>query len=315
MKDLNNEAPIEVSQLCPKVSTSELLRAVLLFGLLFGMIALASLPQGILPTLALFTTRETDTESSPANDQAASQPRKDSPLPNDKSFPNFITQNGDSIQTIQATAAQSPSWENSVNQAVNGVPEANINVPLDHPPSWGNGISHDNITPPTAPHRIETDPAATARLCPPLDGVVSTGFTGWGYQKSPQIGGPTRSLFGEAELASSSIGDDNQPKLNGQAAPGTPPAGLTSATIGNLSARIEQLGALRYRLERWGNQGELFRFWCEMPLVPGVGTVAFFEAIASQPEEAMENVVRQVENWLKEAEALNNPGPVLRRQN
>jgi len=300
MKDLNNEVPVEVGQLCPKVSTSEFLRAVLLFGLLFGMIALASIPQGILPTLALFTTRNTDIESSPTSDQAAGQPRKDSPLPNDQSFPNFVAQSDTCIQTIQATTAHSPSWENSVNQAVNSVPEANIGTPLDHPSSWGNRIGHDNITPSAAPHRMEADSAATGRPGPPLDGVMPTGFTGWGYQKSPHFGGPDRSSFGETELTSSSIGDDSQPNLNAQAAMGRPPAGLTSAAIGNLSARIEQLGAVRYRLETWGNQGELFRFWCEMPLVPGVGTVAFFEAIASQPEEAMENVVRQIETWLKE---------------
>jgi len=144
---------------------------------------------------------------------------------------------------------------------------------------------------------------------PPLEGVTATGFTGWGYQQSPRIGGPVTVPFRDTESISSP-GYNVSPNPNGLP---TPSGSYVNSAIGDLSAQIQQLGALRYRLERWGNEGELFRFWCEMPLVPGSGTVAFFEAIASHPEEAMENVIRQVRNWLKEAENLNHPGSAFHR--
>ncbi|HPZ83598.1 MAG TPA: hypothetical protein PL064_09185, partial [Thermogutta sp.] len=58
MTDFDNETTVEMAQVCPKMSFSEVLRALILFGLLFGMVALASIPQGTLPALVLLHTDE-----------------------------------------------------------------------------------------------------------------------------------------------------------------------------------------------------------------------------------------------------------------
>jgi hypothetical protein len=61
--------------------------------------------------------------------------------------------------------------------------------------------------------------------------------------------------------------------------------------------RLRQLGAVEYRLETWGEQGELFRFQCRMPAADGSPAQRHFEATDRDPSLAVISVVREVERW------------------
>ncbi|MBC7353462.1 MAG: hypothetical protein H5U08_13965, partial [Thermogutta sp.] len=68
-----------------------------------------------------------------------------------------------------------------------------------------------------------------------------------------------------------------------------------------LARQFRALGAVRYRLERWGTDGQLFRFTCEMP-VNGVSHMTrLWEAIAPSPEEAMRRVLAQISGGSSDA--------------
>ncbi len=58
--------------------------------------------------------------------------------------------------------------------------------------------------------------------------------------------------------------------------------------------RLEALGAVNWRLESWGSQG-LYRFSCAVSLAGQSRSTRYFEAVASRPETAIEQVVSEVE--------------------
>jgi hypothetical protein len=64
-----------------------------------------------------------------------------------------------------------------------------------------------------------------------------------------------------------------------------------------LLARLRQFGVAEYALERWGNDGDLYRFRCEMPLSPHVELTQQFEAVAADPQLSVEQVVAEVATW------------------
>jgi hypothetical protein len=64
-----------------------------------------------------------------------------------------------------------------------------------------------------------------------------------------------------------------------------------------LQDRLRQLGATYYLLETWGNQKQFYRFYCQMAVGGNAGYTHYFEAINSNPLEAMADVLRQVEAW------------------
>jgi hypothetical protein len=61
--------------------------------------------------------------------------------------------------------------------------------------------------------------------------------------------------------------------------------------------RLVRLGATYYLLETWGNQRQLYRFYCQMAVGGNSSYTHYFEAINANPFEAMADVVRQVEDW------------------
>jgi hypothetical protein len=61
--------------------------------------------------------------------------------------------------------------------------------------------------------------------------------------------------------------------------------------------RLRQLGATYYLLETWGNQRQFYRFYCQMAVGGNADYTHYFEAINSNPMEAMGDVLRQVEAW------------------
>ena len=96
---------------------------------------------------------------------------------------------------------------------------------------------------------------------------------------SPGIGAPAAPL---AEVERNPAADPNQ-ALSQQAEP--------------LLARLRSLGAAEYTLEKWGNQGQLYRFCCAMPLAQSDDHTRQFEAVAENPLASIEQVVGEVASW------------------
>ena len=88
------------------------------------------------------------------------------------------------------------------------------------------------------------------------------------------------------------------------AAPGLPiaPVGPTrTAAVPSecreIQERLQRLGATYYVLESWGNDQQLYRFCCKMAVAGNADYVHCFEATHSDPLQAMQQVLQQVETW------------------
>ncbi len=300
MTDFDNETTVEVTQVCPKLSFSEILRAFILFSLLFGMIALASIPLGTLPALVLLDSQE-NTPPPPARN--GDPPAKLKSAPEEQVFPGrFVMEGQTSAQNIQATVALPPAIENALPYRDNRPPlddnsgatrvasMASGGATSDDPRSFGLCLHHE-VTPSSAIQSVQ-----------PLDGVTSSGFTSWDYQTTSEVGGQ-RPYAIAGPNGTSGNGSDVE-MIPPRQASSLPPYRGGQPTLRDWASRFEKIGAVRYRLETWGNQAELYRFWCEMPVGQSTGAVRFFEAVASRPEEAMENVLRQVEQWLQDVSSF-----------
>lgn len=68
-------------------------------------------------------------------------------------------------------------------------------------------------------------------------------------------------------------------------------------TVQQLAARLQQLGATYYLLEKWGETGALYRFHCRVALADNPQQFRYFEATSQVPHQAMVDVVAQVERW------------------
>jgi hypothetical protein len=67
--------------------------------------------------------------------------------------------------------------------------------------------------------------------------------------------------------------------------------------VAPLRAQLHEWGVAEYRLDLWGARQELYRFSCEMPLAPGSPATEQFEAVAADPQAAVEQVVAEVRRW------------------
>jgi hypothetical protein len=66
-----------------------------------------------------------------------------------------------------------------------------------------------------------------------------------------------------------------------------------------LESRLKQLGAKYYRLEKWGNRGELFRFSCYVAPPGPYQYQKYFQAIDSDELRVMECVIEDIKRWKK----------------
>ena len=64
-----------------------------------------------------------------------------------------------------------------------------------------------------------------------------------------------------------------------------------------IQTRLRQLGATYYLLESWGNQPQMYRFYCKMAVGGSAQYTRCFEATHADPLQSMEQVLRQVEAW------------------
>ena len=64
-----------------------------------------------------------------------------------------------------------------------------------------------------------------------------------------------------------------------------------------LLQQLRSRGVAEYSLEKWGSNGQLYRFRCAMPLAQNDAFTRQFEAVASDPVAPIEQVVGEVAKW------------------
>ena len=67
----------------------------------------------------------------------------------------------------------------------------------------------------------------------------------------------------------------------------------------SLELRLKALGATYYRLEKWGNRGELFRFSCFVTPSEPYAYEKHFQAIGADAVTTMLSVIAEIETWKK----------------
>jgi len=71
----------------------------------------------------------------------------------------------------------------------------------------------------------------------------------------------------------------------------------TTEQFARVQRRLRELGATYYRLETWGDQGQLYRFQARMAFNGNADYVRHFEVTDSDPLTAMVRLLNQVETW------------------
>ena len=88
------------------------------------------------------------------------------------------------------------------------------------------------------------------------------------------------------------------PASGGPVAESTPPQSPPgSDQFALIRRRLDELGATYYRLESWGNEGRLYRFYCRMAIGGSPNYTRYFEAKDPDALGAMAKVLREVESW------------------
>lgn len=64
-----------------------------------------------------------------------------------------------------------------------------------------------------------------------------------------------------------------------------------------LAGALREMGATYYRLEKWGDNAELFRFQCKMSVGGNLHVNRHFEATDADANRAIEHVVEDVRRW------------------
>lgn len=74
-----------------------------------------------------------------------------------------------------------------------------------------------------------------------------------------------------------------------------PSAPFASDPFRTVQERLRQLGATYYLLEAWGNDQQVYRFYCKMAIGGSADYTRCFEATNADPLQAMQQVLQQVE--------------------
>ncbi|MBN1852303.1 MAG: hypothetical protein JW829_06250 [Pirellulales bacterium] len=75
---------------------------------------------------------------------------------------------------------------------------------------------------------------------------------------------------------------------------GERPLTETASSLAELASQLQKLGATNYLLEKWGDDGQLYRFQCEVAIGGQPGLHRHFEAVAPTGEEAIRRVLAGV---------------------
>lgn len=126
---------------------------------------------------------------------------------------------------------------------------------------------------------------------PTWDFTKSAPIVGEGLRENPGgMNPPARGV--EPPVASLQIGSALPLP---ETAPAKAPSTLAER-VEPLLTQLRQIGVAEYALERWGGDGKLYRFHCEMPIAGGSLTQQF-EAVTANPEASVEQVVAEVSQW------------------
>ncbi len=87
------------------------------------------------------------------------------------------------------------------------------------------------------------------------------------------------------------------PVVNAAGQSGTAATPAAGDQFHAIQDRLRQLGATYYLLESWGNEQQMYRFYCKMAVGGSADYTRYFEATNSDPLQAMLQVLRQVDTW------------------
>ncbi len=98
------------------------------------------------------------------------------------------------------------------------------------------------------------------------------------------------------ESAGRNVGEGDS-RIVAETKAGTGPTAAVPSDYREIQKRLQKLGATYYVLESWGNNQQLYRFFCKMAVAGNADYVHCFEATHSDPLRAMEQVLQEVESW------------------
>jgi hypothetical protein len=76
-----------------------------------------------------------------------------------------------------------------------------------------------------------------------------------------------------------------------------PSAHTDEQAVSRLLTQLQELGAAEAQVVPWGSSGQLYRCCCRAKLAETSPLARHFEAVASEPAAAVEQVVAKVEGW------------------
>ena len=122
----------------------------------------------------------------------------------------------------------------------------------------------------------------------------------WDFTKSAPIAGGDLGAQAQGVAPLAPMAEAPAVQIGGalplpEASPEMPPSTLKER-LKPLLQQLEQYGVAGYEMHRWGSDGNLYRFQCEMPLAGGSLTQQF-EAVAANPEASVEQVIAEVSEW------------------
>lgn len=121
-----------------------------------------------------------------------------------------------------------------------------------------------------------------------VDRVVDSakGLIGTGQEATPALDLKSAPTFDQL----TDVSQSQQPQAADSAT-------ATPSEFASLLEQLRSLGAAEYRLQKWGQDGQLYRFRCEMPLAESTEVTRHFEAVGSDPVASIAQVVGEVALW------------------
>lgn len=124
---------------------------------------------------------------------------------------------------------------------------------------------------------------------------------GTGPTSNPRAGGMNPTGPPQASFPSSLA--TGTPSVGGERLPASPsPLPGAEDRFPHYQRRLRELGVSYYLLETWGDQGQLFRFYCRLTVGGNPACTRYFDAVDAEPLTAIAKVLQQVEAW-----RTNNP--------
>lgn len=132
-----------------------------------------------------------------------------------------------------------------------------------------------------APPLAATNPTAVVEAAPP-------------YSETPELvplanAGSNDVVYGAAAVAPST----KAPMIDNLSSQSAAPAD----ELAPLLSQLEAIGGADAQLAPWGTSGQLYRFCCRAKLANTPAISRHFEAVASEPVAAVEQVLAEVEAW------------------